>query len=359
MANAPLQFLVLFVAGWLQRAQADAIAYLLAENRVLRAALGGTRLRLSVADKRLLAEKGRPLGMRMLRTLASLATPETNFRWYRQLVARKYDDSRERSTPGRQKETATDVEKRLLAMARDNPSWGYTRLRGALANLGHELARNTIARILAANGIEPAPLRGKTMSWKTFLKAHLGAIAAADFFSVEVLTRGGLVRYLVLFLIDLKTRRVHVAGISNSIDGAFMAQVARNLAAFPEDFLAGIRKLIVDRDPLYTEHFERILRDAGVELLRLPARSPNLNAFAERFVRSIKSECLRKVIPIGETHLRTIVREYLEHYHHERNHQGLQNVIPFPRGQPHGARGRVRRRERLGGILNFYHRDAA
>jgi len=302
--------------------------------------------------------KGRPLGKRMLRTLASLATPETIFRWYRDLVARKYDGSRNRSAPGRPP-TPDEIEKCLLAIARENPSWGYTRLRGALANLGHQLARNTIARILAANGIEPAPLRGRTMPWNTFLKAHLGAVAAADFFSVEFLTRGGVVRYLVMFMIDLKTRRVHLAGISNNIDAAFMAQVARNLAAFPEDFLAGIRKLIVDRDPLYTAQFERILREAGVELLRLPPRSPNLNAFAERFVRSIKSECLRKVIPIGETHLRAIVREYLEHYHHERNHQGLQNVIPFPRGQPYGANGRVRRRERLGGILNFYRRDAA
>jgi len=356
--TGPLQFLVLLVAGWLQRSQANAIAYLLAENRVLRGRLSEKRLRLADADKRLLAEKGRPLGQRALRAIASLATPETIFRWYRELVAKKYDGSSKRHAPGRPP-TAAAIEKRLLAIARENPTWGYTRLRGAMANLGHDLARNTIARILRDNGIEPAPRRGRTMSWNTFLKAHLGAIAAADFFSVEVLTRGGLVRYLVMFLIDLKTRRVHIASISSCIDGAFMAQVARSLTAFPEDFLHGrIKKLIVDRDPLYTAQFEKILRDAGVELLRLPARSPNLNAFAERFVRSVKSECLAKIIPIGEAHLRTIVREYVEHYHHERNHQGLDNVIPLPRGQP-ATTGRVRRSQRLGGILSFYHRDAA
>ncbi|MBI2391094.1 MAG: hypothetical protein HYV09_15990 [Deltaproteobacteria bacterium] len=294
-ANAPLQFLVLLAAGWLQRAQADAIAFLLAENRVLRARLGDKRLRLSDAERKLLAQKGRPLGMRVLRSLASLATPETIFRWYRELVAKKYDGSRRRRppTPGRPP-TAVEIAHRLLAIARQNPSWGYTRLRGAMANLGHDLARNTIARILRENGLEPAPRRGKTMPWRTFLKAHAGAIAAADFFSVEVLTRGGLVRYLVLFLIDLKSRRVHVAGISHSIDGAFMARVARDLTAFPEDFLGGIKKLIVDRDPLYTEHFQRILRDAGVELLRLPPRSPNLKGDVSHYTSFARFDEIRR-----------------------------------------------------------------
>ena len=123
------------------------------------------------------------------------------------------------------------------------------------------------------------------------------AIAAADFFSVEVLTRGGLVRYLVLFVIDLKTRRVHVAGITSQADGAWMAQVARNLTDAAAGPLTGFGHLIVDRDPLYTAHFRALLQAAGVQLLRLPSRSPNLNAYAERFVRSIKHECLRHIVP--------------------------------------------------------------
>ena len=137
-------------------------------------------------------------------------------------------------------------------MARENPSWGYTRLRGALENLGLHLGRSTIQRRLKEHGIEPAPLRGKTMSWKTFLKAHWGAIAAADFFSVEVLTLGGLVRYLVLFVMDVKTRRVHVAGVTCRADRAWMAQVARNLTDAVAGPLQGFGYLIVDRDPLYT-----------------------------------------------------------------------------------------------------------
>ena len=175
-------------------------------------------------------------------------------------------------------------------MARENPSWGYTRLRGALENLGFDLGRSTIQRILAEHGMEPAPLRGRTMPWKTFLKAHWGAIAAADFFSVEVLTRGGLVRYLVLFTIDLKTSRVHVTGVTCRADREWMAQVARNLTDAAAGALTGVRHLIVDRDRLYTAHFQSLLQVEGVQLLRLPSRSPNLNAYAERlFGRSSTS----------------------------------------------------------------------
>ncbi len=170
----------------------------------------------------LLAEKGKPLGRRLLAEIATLATPETILRWYREKVAAKYDGSHRRRAGSRAPDRADKV-RQLVTMARENPSWGYTRLRGALENLGLHLGRSTIQRILKAHGIEPAPLRGKTMPWKTFLKAHWGAIAAADFFSVEVLTVGGLVRYLVLFVIDMKTRRVHVAGITNRADGDWMA----------------------------------------------------------------------------------------------------------------------------------------
>ena len=170
-------------------------------------------------------------------------------------------------------------------------------------------------------------------------------------------SRVRLVRGAPGIVIDLKTRRVHVAGVSHSPDGAWMAQVARNLTDAASSFLKEARHLIVDRDPLYTAHFEAILASSNVELLRLPARSPNLNAYAERFVGSIKSECLRHIVPIGERHLRAVVREYVMHYHHERKHQGLDNVIPLPLGQP--GKGAIRRHERLGGVLGHYRRDAA
>ena len=327
---------------------------------MLRARLGPKRIRFVDAERQLLAEKGKPLGRKLLAEMASLATPETILRWHREQVAAKYDGSRTRGRPGRPAARGAKVQQ-LLTMARENPSWGYTRLRGALENLGFELGRSTIQRILTEHGIEPAPIRGKTMPWKTFLKAHWGAVAAADFFSVEVLTRGGFVRYLVLFVIDLKTRRVHVAGVTCAADGAWMASPATSPtpAAGP---LTGFTHLIVDRDPLYTAHFRTLLQAAGVQLLRLPSRSPNLNAYAERFVRSIKHECLRHIVPLGECHLRAVVREFVEHYHAERNHQGLGNVIPFPsRGSasPSSRVGNIGRRERLGGVLSFYERNAA
>ena len=233
-------------------------------------------------------------------------------------------------------------------MASENRSWGYTRIRGALWNLGHDLGRNTIKRILVDAGLEPAPERGKGTSWKTFLKAHWGAIAATDFFTVEGVTSTGLVRYFVLFVIDLKSRRVHIAGIAHEVYGKWTEQVARSLTAPSDGFLRSACYLIHDRDPLFTRRFAEILKASGVRTVRLPARSPNLNAFTERFIRSIRQECLRKVIPLGERHLRAIVAEYVEHYG-ERDHQGLGNRLITPQTSDRGALGLVKCRERLGG----------
>jgi putative transposase len=302
-----------------------------------------------------------------------LVTPDTLLRWYRRLISRKYDGSKSR-TVGRPR-TAAEIEELILQMrprearlahrelrslvARQNSTWGYTRIRGALYNLGHEIGRNTIKRILLDNGIDPAPLRSKGMSWNTFLKAHWGAIAATDFFSVEVLTRVGLIRYFVLFVIDLKTRRVEIAGIVRQPNGEWTKQIARNLTDCDSGFLTGTRFLSHDRDPLFTEGFRKILKPTGVTTVKLPARSPDLNAYAERFVLSVKSECLAKIMPLGERHLRKAVKEYTEHYHLERNHQGLDNgLIERPIGRP-DIDTPVECRERLGGILKYYHRRAA
>jgi transposase InsO family protein len=220
-----------------------------------------------------------------------------------------------------------------------------------LHNLGHELGRNTIRRILLEHGLEPAPSRCKRMPWNTFLKAHLGVIAATDFFTVEVLTLAGLVRYFILFVIDIETRRVQIAGIVHQPHGVWMKQVARNLTDHDDGFLKGMRYLIHDRDPLFTDEFREALRAAGVTCLKLPTQSPDLNAFAERFVLSIKSECLNKIVPLGERHLRHAVMEFVEHYHGERNHQGLENRLITP--APHSDASvndnvPIARRERLG-----------
>ena len=184
-------------------------------------------------------------------------------------------------------------------------------------------------------------------------------IVAADFFTVEVWTRRGLQRFLVLFFMEVSTRKVHIAGITAMANGLWMSQIGRNLTDSINGFLIGKRYLIHDRDPLFTAEFLEILADVGVKSAKLPPRSPNLNAHAERFVRSIKESCLDRMIWFGEGSLRQGMSAFMAHYHGERNHQGLGNQLIIPDDSHPGNRGRLRRRERLGGMLNYYYRQVA
>jgi putative transposase len=197
------------------------------------------------------------------------------------------------------------------------------------------------------------------MPWSKFIKAHLGAIVGMDFFTVEVMTLVGLVRYHVLFAIDIGSRVVEIVGIGRDPGGRWMEQMARNLLDVEDGFLRGKRYLILDRDSLYTAAFWRTIKAAGVNVVRLPPQSPNLNAYAERFVPSIRSECLERMVPLGEWHLRRAISEYMRHYHGERNHQGLDNTLIDRISQDTDSLGPVARPERLGGLLSFYYREAA
>jgi putative transposase len=217
------------------------------------------------------------------------------------------------------------------------------------------VGRSTIARILKAQGIPPVPER--PTSWQTFLRAHWGAIAGADFFTTEVWTWRGLVTYYTVFVIDLASRRVHIVGSTPSPNDLFMRQVSRTLTAADEGVLIGHRVLICDRDAKWSAPVRERLGAAGIRVVQTPFQAPNANAYAERFVRSIKHECLNRVIPFGERHLRRTIAEFVEHYHRERNHQGLGNELID------GARavesiGQIRRCQRLGGLLNYYARAA-
>jgi hypothetical protein len=283
MSAAPLQFLLLVFAGWVNRRQREVVEYLQEENRVLREQLGDRRLRFTDDQRRRLAAKGRALGRRVLNQLGGLVTPDTILRWYRELIAKKYDGTSQRQ--GGRPGTATSLQRLVVQFATENPRWGYTRIRGALRNLGHELGRNTIRRILAECGLEPTPKRGKTMPWKTFLQAHFGVIAATDFFTVEVLTLGGIVRYVVWFVIDLESRRVHIAGVSSDPHDAWIQQVARNLTDRVDGFLRGTRYLLHDRDPLFTEAFRAILRAAGHRVPQAPCPQPK----SERVFRTLRA----------------------------------------------------------------------
>ena len=188
---------------------------------------------------------------------------------------------------------------------------------------------------------------------------HWDLILAADFLTVEVWTAKGLQRFVVLFFIELSTRRVEIGGISAAANGLWMSQIARNLTDSVDGLLTGKRYLIQDREPLFTDEFLRTLKDAGVESVKLPPRSPNLNAHAERFVRSMKESCLERLILFGESSLRTAVHNFVAHYHSERNHQGLSNRLIAPDPAHVGSGGEIRRRELLGGTLNYYYRAAA
>src|SRR4051794_17126615 len=263
-----------------------------------------------------------------------------------------------RQYPGRPR-IKREVEELIIRMAGENRDWGYDRIAGALANLGHEISDQTVGNVLRRHGLPPAPERKRTTTWSAFIRAHLALLAGTDFFTAEGLTLRGLITYYVLFFIRLESRRVDIAGITVQPDEPWMQQIARNVTMEGCGALRDCRYLLHDRDTKYTESFRAIIASGQVEPLLLPARSPNLNAYSERWVRSVKEECLSKVILFGERSLRRALGEYLEHYHAERNHQGSGNVLLFPRSANTRRDGHVQCRERLGGLLRYYHQEAA
>ena len=351
-----LQFFLFCLAGWINRNQQNVIEYLQEEVEVLREQLG-KKPRFNDDQRRRLATKAKKIGLKRLKEIAAIVTPRTLLGWHQRLIASKYDGSPKRS-PGRPS-TPGAVREVILRMAAENRTWGYTRIQGALQNLGHEIGRGTIAKVLKEAGVDPAPDRQKRTTWKEFLRTHWDVLAATDFFSVEVWTALGLVRYQVFFVIRLATREVHLAGIIPEPQGPWMKQMARNLTDGLGGFISGCRYLIHDRASVFSDDFRMILHAGGVESVRLPARSPNLNAFAERFVRSIKESCLDRMVLIGESSLHRAASEFLLHYHAERNHQGLGNKIIRPEFAQCPSQAAINCRERLGGLLRYYYRKAA
>ena len=332
--------------------------YLAAENRILRGQIKG-RLLLSEGEKATLAEIAHRLGRKALEDVAATAKPDTILGWYRQLIANKFDGSKFRRGVGRPK-VDQETERLVVQMARENPSWGYDRIVGALANLGHRLSDQTVGNILCRRDIPPAPQRKKATSWKDFIRSHRDVLVGMDFFTTEVLTLKGLTTYYVLFFIHLETRRVNLAGFTPYPDEEWMEQQARNMTMEEWGCLRGRRYLLHDRDAKFCQSFRELIKTGSVNPLRLPARSPNLNSYAERWVRSVKEECLSRLILFGESSLRRALQQYIVHYHEERNHQGKDNRILFPsRPEASTNMGAVRCRERLGGLLKYYEREAA
>ena len=363
MLPATLQFLIAMIACAINERMQRKLDYTQEEVRVLKeivAALAGNgRLFFTADQRRRLAVAGKALSPEERKKCCQIVKPGTILGWFRQMAARKYDSSE--GKVGRPRKQ-TDIRKLVVEMALANLGWGYTKIRDALrTGLKIEIGRTTVANILLEEGIEPAPEREKKRTWKRFMKSHWDTLCACDFFSVEALGPFGTVRYMVFFVIELKSRAVEIAGIAVDPGEEWMKQVARNLTDPVAGFLRGGRCLVHDRDPLFSKAFIAILKAGGAKSVKIPAQSPNCNPYAERFVRTIKYECLNHFVIFGERHLRHLIQKFVEHYMTERFHQGIGGQLIRKSGpaNDNGADGKVACRSRLGGLLNFYYREAA
>ncbi len=333
--------------------------YLLTENRLRRDAEGNRRLRLSDDQRRLLAVKGKLLGRKRLGQIGSLFTPDTILRWHRQLVARHHTHA-PKST-GRPP-LSEEVIALVIRLAKENSRWGCDKIAGEMKKLGHNLSDTSVENILKKNGFDQSNERHRNgTSWAEFLQAHWQCLAAIDFTTVDVWTPKGLKTIYLLFAMRLATRQVQFLGSTANPNEAWMATAADR--AFQSDgILHGEDHptiLLMDRDTKYTASFKKKLKTRGVKPQVLPRRSPNMNAYIERFMLSYKTELARRMIFFGKRMLDHATGQYLIHYHTERPHQGLENELIIPLERPPDMNQPVRITKRLGGLLKSYHRRAA
>ena len=353
----PWHLLVYALTSWVNREQQLAIEYLKTENSILRDKVGKKRILLNDNERRRLAVKGKQLGRKLLSELGAIFTPDTILRWHRELIAGKWDYTSNKPRVGRPR-IRQEIVELILRFAKENPTWGGDRIQGALANVGYHVTDTTVRNVLKANGIEPAPDRPASMSWQTFLRAHWDAIFAVDFTTVEVWMKSGLTTFYVMVVMELNSRKVEIAGITTNPNKQWVTQVTRNLTV-SGGFLESASHLILDRDTCF-QPLRSFLKDqSDVEPVLLPPKSPNMNAYLERFMRSLKSECLNKMIFFGQQSLERALKEYIAHYHSERNHQGIDNQLIDPGEEIGSVAGKIECRERLGGLLKYYYRDAA
>lgn len=348
-----------WVTGQIDDSLRQKLEFVLEENRVYRALLDrhSPHWRLQDTERKALSEKGRVLG-KLLAEVITIVQPETLLKWHRRLVAKKWDFSARRAKPIGRPAVDAVVEKLVVQLAKDNAGWGYDRLVGALANLGYQVSDQSVGNILRRHGLGTAPERKRQTTWAEFIRRHKEVLWATDFFATEVWSASGLVTIYVLFFIQLQTRKVVLGGMTHSPNEAWVKQIGRNVTGVTGQ-LTNAGYLIHDRDVKYTEGFDRILQGAGIEPIKLPPRSPNLNAYAERWIRSVKTECLEPLILFGQRSLAYALQEYLAHHQAERNHQGLDNLIPFPDERLAQKEGSITKAERLGGLLNFYYYSEA
>jgi putative transposase len=301
------------------------------------------------ADRALLAALARLLPPPRRHGL--VVTPQTLLRWHRELVRQKW--AQPRRSRGRPP-TDGRVRELVLRFARENPGWGYPRIAGELLKLGLHVSPSTVRRILLANRLGPAPRRSGP-SWRQFLRQQAASVLACDFFTVETIS---LRRVYVLFFIELGSRHVHLAGSTTNPTGAWVTQQARNLSF--TGLFERVRFLIHDRDSKFAAAFDEVFRSEGIKVIETPIRAPQANAYAERFVRTVRAECLDWLLIIGRRHLETVLRIYTAHYNRERPHRGLALLSPdSTNADPPPSDGAIKRRDRLGGLIHEYHRAAA
>jgi len=331
--------------------------YLATENEIIKSKIEKP-LRFNNQERIRLAKIGKQIGLKALRDIACIVRPETILEWFRRLVANKFDGSMFRKRAGRPK-INHELESLIVKFAEENPGWGYDRIAGALSNLGYEVSDQTVGNILKKNGIPPVPSRTQETTWSDFIKNHQDVIAACEFFTTKVITPVVLITYYVLFFIHIGSRKIHIAGITHHPNERWMKQMARNVTMDEWGFLSNCKYLIHDRDTKFCRSFQAIIASMGIKLIRLPPQSPRMNSYAERFVRSVKGECLKKRVFFGVEILIKALSEYTEHYHMERNHQGKNNLLLFPDQKLMANKGKIKCRKRLSGMLKYCYRSAA
>jgi len=347
------------MTAFASREQQLRIDYLVTENAILPEKIGlKRRLLLSDSQRIRLADKAKAIGRTGLKSLQTLFTPDTLLRWHRELCAKHHDHSTKQASKLGRPELSDEVKEMVLRLAKENSSWGYDRIVGQCANLGFVVSATSVASLLDEHGIEPVPKRGKSPTWSEFLCSHMDVLAAVDFTTIDIWSLTGLKTYYLLFFMEISTRRVHFAGMTQHPNEEWMMEAANKLTNAETGFLRGKKILLLDRDTKFTLKFREHLKAAGTEPIRLPPKSPNCNAFIERFFRSIKTECLCKMIVFGEGSLRSTVERYVNYYHGHRNHQDLNNlrIAPTPE-EP--ITGTIDCEHELGGLLKHYHRRAA